>query len=165
MNESMITVRGWLGGDVDLRRAGEVPVASFRLACTPRKFNRRTENWSDGETQWFTVSCWRGLAENCAASLRRSDAVVVVGRFEIRTFVNSQGVEVQTFEIDATHVGHDLSRGTSRFLRPPRPDGSGRERSETAADRPAGAAAEAGAGPAADPGTAAGEPGAAVPAA
>ena len=151
MNESMITVRGWLGGDVDLRRAGDVPVASFRLACTPRKFNRRTENWSDGETQWFTVSCWRGLAENCAASLRRADAVVVVGRFEVRSFVNSQGVEVQTFEIDATHVGHDLSRGTSRFVRPPRPD------------QPAGQPAGQSAGePAEEP---AGEPGAAVPAA
>ena len=135
MNESMITVRGWLGADVDLRRAGDVPVASFRLACTPRKFNRRTENWSDGETQWFTVSCWRGLAENCAVSLRRGDAVVVVGRFEVRSFVNSQGVEVQTFEIDATHVGHDLSRGTSRFLRPPRPDGPPQGRTESPADQ------------------------------
>jgi single-strand DNA-binding protein len=163
MNESMITVRGWLGADVDLRRAGEVPVASFRLACTPRKFNRRTENWSDGETQWFTVSCWRALAENCAVSLRRGDAVVVVGRFEIRTFVNSQGVEVQTFEIDATHVGHDLSRGTSRFARPPRPDGP-------PTDRPTGAPDRTPERPAGEPtgstaGETAGEPGAAVPAA
>jgi single-strand DNA-binding protein len=127
-------VRGWLGADVDLRRAGDVPVASFRLACTPRRYNRRTDNWSDGETQWFTVSCWRGLAANCATSLRRGDPVVVVGRFEVRSFVNAQGLEVQSFEIDATHVGHDLSRGTSTFVRPPRPDTVGESRPEAAAE-------------------------------
>ena len=96
MSDSMITVRGWLGADVTLRRAGDVPVASFRLACTPRRFNRRTETWSDGLTQWYTVTAWRGLAENCAASLRRGDPVVVHGRLETRTYVNV------TYAVDGT---------------------------------------------------------------
>jgi single-strand DNA-binding protein len=117
MSDSTITVRGWLGADVTLRRAGDVPVASFRLACTPRKFNRRTEAWSDGLTQWYTVTAWRSLAENCAASLRRGDPVVVHGRLDTRTYVNGNDVEVLSFEIDAVHVGHDLSRGTSAFTR------------------------------------------------
>lgn len=120
MSDCTITVRGWLGADVVLREAGGVPVASFRLACTPRKFNRRTESWSDGETQWYSVSCWRGLAENCASSLRRGDPVVVHGRLELRPYVNGNDVEVISFEIDAVHVGHDLSRGTSVFTRAPR---------------------------------------------
>lgn len=117
MNESLITLQGWLGSDVTVRRAGEVPVASFRLACTPRRFNRRTEAWSDGATQWYTVNAWRGLADNCADSLRRGDPVVVHGRLDVRTWVNTENVEVVGFEVDATHVGHDLSRGTSRFTR------------------------------------------------
>ena len=117
MSDSMITIRGWLGADVTLREVGEVPVASFRLACTPRKFNRRTETWSEGLTQWYTVTAWRALAQNCAASLRRGDPVVVHGRLETRTYVNGNDVEVLSFEIDAVHVGHDLSRGTSSFTR------------------------------------------------
>ena len=117
MSDSMITIRGWLGADVTLREVGEVPVASFRLACTPRRFNRRTETWSDGLTQWYTVNVWRALAHNCAASLRRGDPVVVHGRLETRTYVNGDNVEVLAFEIDAIHVGHDLSRGTSQFTR------------------------------------------------
>jgi single-strand DNA-binding protein len=117
MSDSIITVRGWLGADVSLRQAGDVPVASFRLACTPRKFNRRSETWSDGLTQWYTVTAWRSLAENCAASLRRGDPVVVHGRLDTRTYVNGNDVEVLSFEIDAVHVGHDLSRGTSEFTR------------------------------------------------
>jgi single-strand DNA-binding protein len=117
MSDSMITIRGWLGADVTLREVGEVSVASFRLACTPRKFNRRTETWSEGLTQWYTVTAWRALAQNCAASLRRGDPVVVHGRLETRTYVNGNDVEVLSFEIDAVHVGHDLSRGTSAFTR------------------------------------------------
>jgi single-strand DNA-binding protein len=117
MSDSTITVRGWLGADVSLRKAGDVPVASFRLACTPRKYNRRTDTWSDGMTQWYEVTTWRGLAENCASSLRRGDPVVVHGRLETRTYVNANNVEVLTFEIDAVHVGHDLSRGTAVFTR------------------------------------------------
>lgn len=117
MNDTVITLQGWLGGDVSLRQAGESAVASFRLACTPRHFNRRTENWSDGMTQWYTVNVWRGLADNCAVSLRRGDPVVVQGRLELRTYVNANKVEVTTFEVEATHVGHDLSRGTSVFTR------------------------------------------------
>ena len=120
MTDSTITVRGWLGADVQLRAAAGVPVASFRLACTPRRFNRRTETWSDGLTQWYTVSAWRGLADNCASSLRRGDPVVVHGRLEARTYVNASGVEVLSLEIDALHVGHDLSRGTTVFTRAPR---------------------------------------------
>ena len=117
MSDSTITVRGWLGADVRLRMAGDVPVASFRLACTPRKYNRRTDTWSDGLTQWYDVTTWRGMAQNCAASLRRGDPVVVQGRLETRTYVNGSNVEVLAFEIDAVHVGHDLSRGTSVFTR------------------------------------------------
>ena len=117
MSDSMITIRGWLGADVTLREVAEVPVASFRLACTPRNFNRRTETWSEGLTQWYTVTAWRALAQNCSASLRRGDPVVVHGRLETRTYVNANDVEVLSFEIDAVHVGHDLSRGTSAFTR------------------------------------------------
>ncbi len=120
MTESLITLQGWLGSDVTLRRAGDAPVANFRLACTPRRFNRRTENWSDGTTQWYTVNVWRQLAENCAASLRRGDPVVVHGRLEVKLWVNSDNVEVTSFEIEALHLGHDLSRGTSRFTRTPK---------------------------------------------
>lgn len=122
MNESLITLHGWLGSDVTLRRAGDVPVASFRVACTPRRYNRRTENWSDGATQWYTVNVWRQLAENCASSLHRGDPIVVHGRLDLRVWVNAENVEVSGFEIEATHIGHDLARGTSEFTRTPRPD-------------------------------------------
>lgn len=124
MNETLVTLQGNVGSPVKLRLAGEAMVATFRLGCTPRHYQRATDTWTDEETQWFTVNAWRGLADNVEASLRVGDAVVVHGRLRLRTWVNADAVEQQTFEVTATAVGHDLNRGTSRFVRPARAEES-----------------------------------------
>jgi single-strand DNA-binding protein len=123
MNETHVTLQGWLGGDVTVREAGGVPVATFRVACTPRRYQRKSDEWVDGDsdTQWYTVTAWRGLAENCAASLRRGDPVAVHGRLNAQVWTNSAGIEVTSFEVDALFVGHDLNRGVGRFTRTSRP--------------------------------------------
>jgi single-strand DNA-binding protein len=130
MNETLVTLQGWLGGEVNLREAGGVPVATFRVACTPRRYQRKTDQWVDGDTQWYTVNAWRALAENCAASLRRGDPVAVQGRLNAQVWTNSAGIEVTSFEVEAVVVGHDLNRGVGRFTRTTRTtadgaDGSG----------------------------------------
>jgi single-strand DNA-binding protein len=117
MNETYVTLVGWLGGNVSLRDAQGVPVASFRVASTPRRFQKKTESWVDGDTQWYSVNTWRALAENCADSLRRGDPVVVHGKLSAHTWTNAQGMDVTSFEVEAAFVGHDLNRGTSAFTR------------------------------------------------
>lgn len=117
MNETFVTLSGWLGGDVTVREAAGVPVATFRVASTPRRYQRRTESWEDGDTQWYAVNAWRALAENCERSLRRGDPVVVHGKLSAHVWTNKAGVEITTFEIEAAFVGHDLNRGTSAFER------------------------------------------------
>ena len=121
MYETTVTLQGWLGGDVTTRMAGDSLVASFRVASTPRRFHRASGAWVDGPTQWYAVTAWRALADNCARSLRRGDPVVVHGRLSVRVWTTKDGAEVSALEVEATHVGHDLSRGTSRFTRTPRP--------------------------------------------
>ena len=118
-NETMVTLQGNVGGDVVLRQAGDQPVANFRIACTPRRFQRRTGEWVDGETQWYSVSAWRHLGEHCSRSLRRGDPVVVQGRLSQRTYINKSGVEVTSLEVEALIVGHDLGKGVSMFTRRP----------------------------------------------
>ncbi|MBC7277786.1 single-stranded DNA-binding protein [Nocardioides sp.] len=120
MNEATITLRGNVGADPVVRSVGDVSVANFRMACTPRKLNRATGEWSDGVTQWFSVSAWRQLGENVGRSLRKGDAVVVHGRLTARSYVNKDGLEVNTFEVEANVVGHDLNRGLSSLSRNPR---------------------------------------------
>jgi single-strand DNA-binding protein len=143
MNETVITLQGNLGNDVTVREAGGVSVATFRVACTPRRYRKKTDDWVDGDTQWFTVNAWRGLAESCAQSLHRGDPVFVRGRLNAQVWTNGAGVEVTTFEVEAQVVGHDLTRGTSVFTRTPRAgDSQGEPRSEARDDDEVGSPTE-----------------------
>jgi hypothetical protein len=60
MNDITITVLGNLVNDVEMRftKSGE-PVASFRLAAGTRRYDRANGRWVDGDTHYFTVSCWQ----------------------------------------------------------------------------------------------------------
>lgn len=130
MNETNVTLRGYVGGKVNLRQAGDSLVANFRIGCTPRRFSRKSNEWKDEETQWYTINAWRQLGENCEASLQIGDPVVVHGRLSVRTFVNSNNVEQITLEVEAVSVGHDLHRGTSAFTKTVRPEQAASEASE-----------------------------------
>lgn len=120
MSDSMITLQGWVGSEPVLRQTSQSVVTNFRMASTPRRFNRASGEWvDDGVTQWFTVNAWRQLGHNAKASLRKGDPVVVHGRLVARSWV-SQGVETSGFEIDAVVIGHDLTKGCSLLQRNPR---------------------------------------------
>jgi single-strand DNA-binding protein len=115
MNESYVTVQGWVGNDVDLRDAGETQVASFRLGSTPR-YNRGG-TWVDGQTSWFTVNCWRALGRNVKESVQRGDAVIVHGRVRVDVWEREGMPNSVQWVVDASFVGHDLTKGTSSFLK------------------------------------------------
>jgi single-strand DNA-binding protein len=115
MNESYVTLQGWVGGDVDIRTVGETQCASFRVGSTPR-YNRNG-NWVDGQTSWFTVNCWRALGKNVHDSIKRGDAVVVHGRVRVDVWEREDRTSSVTWIIDATFVGHDLTKGTSSFVK------------------------------------------------
>jgi single-strand DNA-binding protein len=118
MNESYVTLQGWVGNDVDVREVGDTSCASFRVGSTPRW--RKGESWVDGQTSWFTVNCWRSLGRNVAASVRRGDAVVVHGRVRVDVWERDGQPPSVNWIVDATFVGHDLNRDTSSFAKTPR---------------------------------------------
>ena len=112
MNGPQITVVGHLAWDPRARAlAGGTAVTDFRIGTTPSRFDKATNAWTDLETLWFSVSCWRNLAENVAQSLKKGDRVVVTGRLTTRTYKTEQGEMRSSLEIDATSIGMDLSRG------------------------------------------------------
>ncbi|MDP3890904.1 single-stranded DNA-binding protein [Nocardioides sp.] len=133
MNETMVTLSGWVGSEVTVRQAGDAEVAEFRVAATPRRYQRQTDSWVDGDTQWFSVKAWRRLGENCARSLHSGDPVVVHGRLTATTWTNSAGIGVTSFDVDAQFVGHDLSRGTSVFTKAAKPEGESEQVAESTA--------------------------------
>lgn len=96
-------------------------VTSFRLASSFRKFDPGSNAWVTADTNWYTVSSFRRLAENAGASLSKGDRVLVLGKIKIRDWDNGErsGTSV---EIDADAIGHDLVFGTSSFERTPQPE-------------------------------------------
>lgn len=115
MNETIISFQGWVGTEVEERYVGESIFASFRVASTPRRFQRNQNGWSDLETNWYTVNAWRSLAHNCAESLEVGDAVVVHGRQTTHIYKDDNGHERQGIVVEATFVGHDFNKGTATF--------------------------------------------------
>ncbi len=111
--DAHVNLTGNVGGDVEYRNT-TIPLASFRLACTPRI--RRAGDWVDAPTTWLTVTCFRGLAEHVASSVRRGDPVIVSGRLRTNVWTK-EGVEHERLVLEATTVGHDLTWGTSAFHR------------------------------------------------
>lgn len=93
-----------------------LPITSFRLASTQRRFDRSQERWIDGETNWYTITAFRQLALNSNASVDKGQRVIVAGRLKIRDWENGEKSGT-TIEIEAESIGHDLSWGTTAFTR------------------------------------------------
>jgi single-strand DNA-binding protein len=93
-----------------------LPITSFRLASSKRRFDRTKKIWVDGETNWFTINSFRQLAINSASSISKGDRIVVSGRLKVRDWDNGErsGTSV---EIEADSLGHDLVWGTAEFSR------------------------------------------------
>jgi single-strand DNA-binding protein len=121
MNETLVTVVGNLVDDPKLRtiEAGQ-DVASFRIASTSRRFDKDSQRWIDSGQLFLGVSCWRALAGNATASLRKGDPVVVTGKLTTRTY-EKDGQTRTVCELEALAIGPDLARGTAVFRRSPRP--------------------------------------------
>jgi single-strand DNA-binding protein len=115
--EALVQMTGYAGTEVDVRGGGSV--SAFRLACTPRVRGKGAE-YSDGNTTWIDVTCFRSLATHVAASIRKGDPVIVVGK--LRTSVwEKDGQTRERLGLEAETVGHDLTRGTAIFRRASRP--------------------------------------------
>jgi single-strand DNA-binding protein len=93
-----------------------LPITSFRLAANEQTYNKETDTWTTGETNWFTITLFRQLAINGAKSISKGDRVVLTGTLKVRDWDNGErsGTSV---EIEAESIGHDLEYGTTEFVR------------------------------------------------
>jgi single-strand DNA-binding protein len=98
------------------RKAG-VPVVNFRVATTSRTFNRELGRWVDGSTLFLKVACWRRLAENVVKSVHRGDPIVVTGNLFTQSYRAQDGSRRWSYEVEASSIGPDLTRGTATFVR------------------------------------------------
>ena len=117
-----VTLVGFVAQDpIQRPTKNGVLVTDLRVGATPRVQDRATNEWRDGDTSYFNVSCWRRLGENVRASLRKGDPVMIKGKFRSRTFTDKNGVTRNVIDIMADTVGHDMNRGVANYIRQHRP--------------------------------------------
>jgi single-strand DNA-binding protein len=122
--ETVITVVGNLVDDPELRfTPSGAAVANFRIASTPRTFDKQTNEWKDGEALFLSCSVWRQAAENVAESLQRGMRVVIQGRLKARSYETREGEKRTVFEIDVDEVGPSLKYATAKVTKTTRSGG------------------------------------------
>jgi single-strand DNA-binding protein len=116
--ETVITVVGNLVDDPELRfTPAGAAVAKFRIASTPRVYDKQTSEWKDGDALFLTCSVWRQAAENVAESLTKGVRVIVQGRLKQRSYEDGQGVKRTVYELDVDEVGPTLARATAKVTK------------------------------------------------
>ncbi len=119
INGTQITIVGNVGEDPELRfTPSGAAVATFSVAVTPRRFDRNTNEWKDGDATWYRVNVWRHLAENVAETLAKGMRVIVVGNLAARPWENKEkGTSGVSWEITADAIGPDLTWATAKVTK------------------------------------------------
>ncbi len=124
--DTPITVVGNLVADPELRftPSGQ-PVATFRIASTPRIMDRQTNEWKDGDSLFLSCNVWRQAAENVAESLQRGMRVIVTGRLKQRNYETKEGEKRTVYEVEVDDVGPSLRNASAKVNRASRGGGEG----------------------------------------
>ena len=107
MNKVFIV--GNLTRDPELRTVRDgISVCSFTVAV-----NRRIRNAEAGqpEADFFRVTAWRGLGENCSRYLAKGRKVAVTGSVSVSTYTGNDGTTRATLEVTADDVEFLSPRG------------------------------------------------------
>ncbi len=100
MNKLFIV--GNLTRDPELRvTQNGINVCSFSVAVNRR---RAAADQQQPQADYFRVTAWRGLAENCAKFLAKGRKVSVVGSVSVSTYKGNDGITHASMEVTADDV-------------------------------------------------------------
>ena len=104
-----LTIIGNLTRDPELRTTSTgINVCSFTVAVNRR---RSAQNANQPEADFFRVTAWRQLGENCQRFLAKGRKVAVVGSVSVSTYEAKDGSGVRaTLEVNADDVEFLSSR-------------------------------------------------------
>jgi single-strand DNA-binding protein len=104
---NQIGLVGNLTRDPELKFTNEgVAICDFGLAV-----NRKWTDKEGGETEnvdFFNISCWNSMAENCASSLKKGDRVLISGHMNLRSWENKEGKKFNIINITADIIAASL---------------------------------------------------------
>ena len=111
---------GNLTRDPELRstQAG-IPVCTFTVAVNRR--SRQGAEAGQPEADFFRVTAWRQLAENCSRFLAKGRKVGVVGSLTLQNYTGNDGTQRSSLEVSADEVEFLSPRGEGSDSRPSQP--------------------------------------------
>lgn len=114
---NVIVLTGNLTKDPELRHTPSgMAVCKMRLANNTRKKDASGE-WRD-HPNYFDVTAWGKLGENCAQYLARGRAITVSGRIEYREWESDQGYKRHDYEIQADSIKFGSDSGVRGDAQP-----------------------------------------------
>ncbi len=106
-SDNSITLVGNLTRDPEMRFTPS-GAANCRLGiAVNRRWRGQDGEWQE-QVSFFNIVCWREMAENVSASLRKGNRVVVAGRLEQRSWETEQGEKRSVVEVVADEIGPSL---------------------------------------------------------
>lgn len=140
--EPTITITGNLTKDPELRfTSSGVAVADFSIAVTPRAYDRNTNEWRDGDPQFYRCSLWRDAAENAAETLRKGMRVIAQGRVSLRSYETRDGQQRSELSLQIDEVGPSLRYAKAEVTKAPAsgtPQPAPQPRAQSTRNTPAG---------------------------
>src|SRR5438876_1078088 len=122
-SDNQITIVGNLTDDPELRyTANGAAVANFRVAYSTR-IRDAAGNWTDGDTSFFTINCWRSLAEDAAGQKKQKRKICIFCKDHIdyvdykdvitlRKFVSERG-KIRARRVTGNCVQHQRDVATA----------------------------------------------------
>jgi len=105
-----VTIIGNLTRDPELRTTPSgSSVCSFTVAVNRR--SRRDAQGNQPEADFFRVSAWNQLGENCSKFLAKGRKVCVIGPVSVRTYQGNDGQTHASLEVMANDVEFLSPRG------------------------------------------------------
>ena len=124
--ETPLNITGNLVDDPELRfTPSGAAVANFKIASTPRTFDRQSNEWKDGETLFLRCSVWKDMAENVAESLTKGMRVIIEGRLKSRSYDTKEGEKRTVIELEVDEIGPSLRYANAKVNRTQRNGTSG----------------------------------------
>jgi single-strand DNA-binding protein len=118
------TIVGNTTADAELRfTQGGLAVAGFTVAVNERKFNRETNEWTDGDTTFVRCSVWREMAEQVANSIPKGTRVIVTGKLKMQEYENKEGVKGSSLEMQVDEIGPSLRYASAVVTKAARREG------------------------------------------
>jgi len=112
LNEAAVQLVGNVTREPELRFTQDgKPVTTFGLAINRRRRNPQTNEWEDGDSTFFDVTCWEQLAENVAESVPKGARVLVLGYVQQDNW-EKDGEKRSKLKVTADEVGPSLRWAT-----------------------------------------------------